>query len=98
MRQAIPFVAGLLIATQAVAETPVLTVYAPDYFASEWGPGPGIEQAFEAQCGCDLQYKTGELLPRLLLEGKNTEADIACLLYTSPSPRDGATSRMPSSA
>ena len=23
---------------------------------------------------------------------------IACLLYTSPSPRDGATSRMPSSA
>ena len=25
-------------------------------------------------------------------------ADKACLLYTSPSPRDGATSRMPSSA
>ena len=24
--------------------------------------------------------------------------DIDCLLYTSPSPRDGATSRMPSSA
>ena len=24
--------------------------------------------------------------------------DRACLLYTSPSPRDGATSRMPSSA
>ena len=24
--------------------------------------------------------------------------DISCLLYTSPSPRDGATSRMPSSA
>ena len=24
--------------------------------------------------------------------------DNACLLYTSPSPRDGATSRMPSSA
>ena len=23
---------------------------------------------------------------------------VACLLYTSPSPRDGATSRMPSSA
>ena len=26
------------------------------------------------------------------------ELDEACLLYTSPSPRDGATSRMPSSA
>ena len=27
-----------------------------------------------------------------------TMEDVACLLYTSPSPRDGATSRMPSSA
>ena len=35
--------------------------------------------------------------------GERTEAeqdllDMVCLLYTSPSPRDGATSRMPSSA
>ena len=29
--------------------------------------------------------------------GENTRVSI-CLLYTSPSPRDGATSRMPSSA
>lgn len=73
-------VAGLLMsvsAQMAAAETPVLTVYAPDYFASEWGPGPGIEAAFEARCGCDLQYKTGELLPRILLEGARTEADVA---------------------
>ena len=28
----------------------------------------------------------------------DTEGDTICLLYTSPSPRDGATSRMPSSA
>ena len=28
----------------------------------------------------------------------NTSQDRTCLLYTSPSPRDGATSRMPSSA
>ncbi|MDV7143758.1 thiamine ABC transporter substrate binding subunit [Tropicimonas sp. TH_r6] len=75
--KALPLVAGLLFATSAVAETPVLTVYAPDYFASEWGPGPGIEAAFEARCGCDLVYKTGELLPRLLLEGERTEADVA---------------------
>ena len=27
-----------------------------------------------------------------------TALDYVCLLYTSPSPRDGATSRMPSSA
>lgn len=75
--KALSFVAGLMTATVAVAETPVLTVYAPDYFASEWGPGPGIEAAFEARCGCDLVYKTGELLPRLLLEGDKTEADVA---------------------
>ena len=30
--------------------------------------------------------------------GKITSFDTTCLLYTSPSPRDGATSRMPSSA
>lgn len=75
--KALPLVAGLMIATSAVADTPVLTVYAPDYFASEWGPGPGIEAAFEETCGCDLVYRTGELLPRLLLEGKRTEADVA---------------------
>ena len=35
------------------------------------------------------------------LSGKQNElidAALTCLLYTSPSPRDGATSRMPSSA
>ena len=40
---------------------------------------------------------------RDILECMNPDAicdarDMACLLYTSPSPRDGATSRMPSSA
>ena len=29
---------------------------------------------------------------------KRLEEDLACLLYTSPSPRDGLLSRMPSSA
>ena len=32
------------------------------------------------------------------LEGIVSERTIACLLYTSPSPRDGLLSRMPSSA
>ena len=34
----------------SLAETPVLTIYAPDYFVSEWGPGPKIEQEFEKKC------------------------------------------------
>ena len=37
-------------------------------------------------------------LPRLYSEGIRNIQIYGCLLYTSPSPRDGATSRMPSSA
>lgn len=74
--------AGLFAATSAIADTPVLTVYAGDYFTSEWGPGPGIESAFEENCECDLQYVTGDLLPRLLLEGERTKADIVIGLTT----------------
>lgn len=66
----------LASASAAAADTPVLTVYAPDYFASEWGPGPAIKQAFEAQCACELTYSTGDVLPRILLEGARTRADV----------------------
>ena len=34
----------------------------------------------------------------LLANGDCTETTVSCLLYTSPSPRDLSTSRMPSSA
>lgn len=74
--------AGCLSAGLAMAETPVLTVYAPDYFVSEWGPGPKIEELFEARCACDLQFKPGDLLPRILLEGDRTEADVVIGLNT----------------
>ncbi|WP_375687673.1 thiamine ABC transporter substrate binding subunit [Pseudooceanicola sp. LIPI14-2-Ac024] len=74
--------AGLtLIATGATAQEGVLTVYAPDYFTSEWGPGPAIEEAFEAECGCDLVYAAGDVLPRLMLEGQRTEADVVIGLF-----------------
>ena len=68
--------ASLIAATQAGADTPVLTVYAGDYFTSEWGPGPIIEAEFEKFCECDLQWSTGDLMPRLLLEGERTKADV----------------------
>ncbi len=44
--------AGLFLASAAVADTPVLTVYTYDSFISDWGPGPAVEAAFEATCGC----------------------------------------------
>ncbi|MEO0633841.1 MAG: thiamine ABC transporter substrate binding subunit [Pseudomonadota bacterium] len=68
--------AASLVATTALADTPVLTVYAGDYFTSEWGPGPIIEAEFEKFCACDLEWSTGDLLPRLLLEGERTKADV----------------------
>ncbi|MCA0041963.1 thiamine ABC transporter substrate binding subunit [Celeribacter litoreus] len=67
--------AALCVATSAAADP--LTIYAPDYFASEWGPGPAIKEAFEAECGCEIEYVTGDLLPRILLEGERTKADVA---------------------
>lgn len=84
--------AGLFVATAAVAdESPTLTVYAPDYFTSEWGPGPAIEDGFEAVCGCDLKFVAGDVLPRILLEGARTEADVVIGLNTDVTARARAT-------
>ena len=81
------FAAGVLLATQAVAETPVLTVYTYDSFVSDWGPGPAVEKAFEASCGCDLQFVAAgdgaALLARLKLEGTRTGADVVLGLDTA---------------
>ena len=74
-----------LLAAPALAEP--LTIYAPDYFASEWGPGPTIQEAFEASCGCEIEYVTGDVLPRLRLEGARTRADVAIGLNTDDAER-----------
>jgi thiamine transport system substrate-binding protein len=81
-------VAGLLtIATPALAETPVLQVLTYDSFTSEWGPGPAVEKAFEANCACDLQFiPAGDgaaLLARIQLEGAASDADVVLGLDTS---------------
>ncbi|MEO9650145.1 MAG: thiamine ABC transporter substrate binding subunit [Roseobacter sp.] len=83
--------ASLVLAAQAGAETPVLTVYAGDYFTSEWGPGPIIEAGFEETCNCDLVFSTGDLLPRLLLEGQRTKADVVIGLTSDVTARARAT-------
>ncbi|MGC1497316.1 MAG: thiamine ABC transporter substrate binding subunit [Sulfitobacter sp.] len=75
----------------ASAETPVLTVYAGDYFTSEWGPGPVIEAEFEKICECDLEFSTGDLLPRLLLEGERTKADVVIGLTSDVTAKARAT-------
>ena len=80
--------AGLaLIAVPALAETPVLTVLTYDSFTSEWGPGPGVETAFEAVCACDLRFVGGgdgaALLARVQLEGAGSDTDVVLGLDTS---------------
>lgn len=87
--------AGLTLATQAMAQTPVLTVYTYDSFVSDWGPGPAVEAAFEAECGCDLRFVAAgdgaALLARLELEGATTDADVVLGLDTNLTGRAAAT-------
>jgi len=57
-----------------------LTVYTYDSFVSEWGPGPIIEKKFEDKYKIDLELIAADsaatLLNKVILEGKNTKADI----------------------
>ncbi len=86
MKPSIILAAGLM-ATSAMAETPVLKAYTYDSFVSDWGPGPAIEKAFEEVCACDLEFVAAgdgaALLARLKLEGARTEADIVLGLDTN---------------
>jgi thiamine transport system substrate-binding protein len=79
---------AMLVATgSATAEDKTLTVYTYESFTSEWGPGPIVKKAFEAQCECTLEFvpldsSTG-ILSRVQLEGENTKADIVLGLDTN---------------
>ncbi|ELB2272023.1 thiamine ABC transporter substrate binding subunit [Vibrio parahaemolyticus] len=69
-----------ITSTSAFAAENTLTIYTYDSFAADWGPGPKIEQAFEAKCGCDVNFVAlndgVSILNRLRLEGGNSKADI----------------------
>lgn len=72
-------VATSLLSTQAFAAD-TLTVYTYSSFTAKWGPGPKIKQAFEKECGCNLNLVALEdgvaILNRLRLEGKHNKADL----------------------
>lgn len=72
-------VATSLLSTQAFAAD-TLTVYTYSSFTAKWGPGPKIKQAFEQECGCNLNLVALEdgvaILNRLRLEGKHSKADL----------------------
>ena len=64
-----------------------LTVYTYESFTAEWGPGPQVEKAFEAECTCDLEFVSVAdgvaLLNRVRLEDVSTRADIVLGLDTN---------------
>lgn len=73
--------------TTLAQDRPTLTVYTYESFAADWGPGPAVEAAFEAQCACDLELIAVDdgvaLLGRLRLEGDDTRADVVLGLDTN---------------
>jgi len=78
----------LLLSSFALhAVAPKLVVYTYDSFTSDWGPGPQVKAAFEADCNCSLEWVGLEdgvsMLNRLKLEGKNTRADVLLGIDTS---------------
>lgn len=83
----LPLLAMAMAASaQAVAQAD-LTIYTYDAFAADWGPAPAIEQAFEAQCNCDIEFVGADsslaLLRKVQLEGSSTDADIILGLDTN---------------
>lgn len=80
------FAAALCLPFGSVAAE-TLTVYTYDSFVTDWGPGPQIKAAFEAECDCTLQFVSAgdgaAMLARLRLEGARTEADVVLGLDNS---------------
>lgn len=60
-------------------QRPVVRIFGPSSFISQWGPGPWLKQAFEKSCDCRLEYIDGAdstiLFQRLKSESK-TGADL----------------------
>ncbi len=79
--------AGLLIATTlaVAADTPVLTIHAYDSFAHN--AGPGIAEAFQAECDCRVQIigtgPSGQLLPGLAAAAPEDRPDLVLGIDTN---------------
>ncbi|AUI85208.1 thiamine ABC transporter substrate binding subunit [Vibrio azureus] len=69
-----------ITSASAYAAEDTLTVYTYDSFSADWGPGPKIKQAFEAQCDCQVNFVALDdgvsILNRLRLEGERSKADV----------------------
>ena len=79
--------AALTVLSLPAAAKDKLTNYTNDSFTSDWGPGPKIKTAFEADCDCELEWvavaDAVATLNRIKLEGSNSKADILLGIDTS---------------
>ncbi len=86
---------AMVAGAAAAQQRPVLTVLTYDSLVTEWGPGPVIEAAFEAECGCDLRFvgagDGAALLARVQLEGARSGADVVMGLDTNLTAQAAAT-------
>lgn len=87
MRTTIPILLATLALVSPAAAEGKLTVYTYESFTAEWGPGPIVEKAFEAECGCDVEFVSVAdgvaLLNRVRLEGASGRADVVLGLDTN---------------
>ena len=67
-------------------------------FEAEHNYQSNHEDEISLKIGDKCYVKEPVINPTGWLLGQNTRTNNVCLLYTSPSPRDGLLSRMPSSA
>ena len=78
---------AVALSFSSFAAEKTLTVYTYDSFASDWGPGPKVEKAFEEKCGCSLEFVALDdgvsILNRLRLEGEKSKADVILGLDTN---------------
>lgn len=90
--RALPLMASALtlLAISGVAHTATrtLTIYTYESFVAEWGPGPAIEETFEATCNdCDIEFvaldSSAGILNRVQLEGDSAQADVVLGLDTN---------------
>jgi len=86
----ISFLLAALVApffTSPASAEGALTIYTYESFTAEWGPGPIVSKAFEAECSCSVRFVSVAdgvaLLNRLKLEGQSTKADIVLGLDTN---------------
>jgi len=80
MRRLLMAIAMVLAAAAPAAAQQRLVIYTYESFIAEWGPGPAVKQAFEAECGCTVEWVGVQdgvaILTRLKLEGEGAGADL----------------------